>query len=176
METKELKFYEYGQEMEKLGKLLDECVDGETGEITDENKLNQLEKLQEELASQLIKKSADVVKFYKNRSLFVEMAKAERDRLSDMIKACENKQDKFDGYILFCMNKIGVDKLETINGTIKVSKSKRVEILDPSKIPSEYIVSKITSSISKDSIKKDIKAGKEVEGAEIREHQNLSIK
>lgn len=175
-EKKELKFYQYGEEMEKLGKLLDESIDEETGEITDEVKLARIAILEDELKKQLVIKAADVVKFYKNRELFIKAAKEEKARIDELLKSASSKQKKFDKYLLFCMKKMGIDTLETIQGTIKVRKSKRIDILDETLIPNDYTDIVQTSNISKDRIKKDIQAGKEVPGAAINEYENISVK
>lgn len=175
-QKKELKFYQYGEEIEKIGKLLDECVDEETGEIADEVKLIKAERLADELQKQLVVKAADVIKFYKNRELFIKAAKEEKARIAELLKSAESKQEKFDKYLLFCMKKMGVDTLETIQGTIKIKKSKRTDILDETIIPKDYIEIVQTNKISKDSIKKAIQAGKEVPGAAVNEYENINVK
>lgn len=175
-EKKELKFYQYGEEMEKLGKLLDESIDEETGEVINEEKLAKTEELTEKLKKQLVVKSADVVKFYKNRELFIKAAENEKARIDDLLKSAASKQKKFDKYLLFCMKKMGIDTLETIQGTIKIKKSKRTDILDETLIPADYVEIVQTSKISKDKIKKSIQAGKEVPGAAINEYENINVK
>lgn len=175
-EKRELKFYQYGEEMERLGKLLDESIDKETGEVINEENLAKTVELTEELKKQLVVKAADVVKFYKNRDFFINAAEKEKARIDALIKSATNKQEKFDSYILYCMEKLGIDKLETIHGTMKISKSKRADILDETLIPVDYTEIVQTTKISKEKIKKDIQAGKEVPGAIVNEYKKISVK
>ena len=68
-----------------------------------------------------------------------------------------------------------IEKIDTNLGSIKFTKSTSTEIFDESLIDKKFIETVITEKISKEKIKKALKAGEEVQGARLVENKNLKI-
>lgn len=165
--------YSRVQELEKWEELFESCIDEETGEIID---TDVLEVLKNDLEKQIVEKSSDVVKYHKNREGLIKQIDEEVKRLNAFKKSLKSRQDKFENYIIYCMEKLGKDKIETPNGVIKITNSEAVGIVDESKIPSQFIKIKQEFVEDKVAIKKALKAGDKVPGAILVKRKNLNIK
>lgn len=159
--------YHISQEMAEIKEILIQ----NDGELTDdlEHKLVITEKELEE-------KSANYGIVIKDYSLEIEaLDNAIQDlqqRKQKRLKAQQALKDK----IANAMQEFGLKKVETPIVTLSFRKSTSVQIDDEDAISSEFVKTKITSSISKTEIKKALEAGKAVTGARIIEKQNLIIK
>lgn len=140
-----------------------ECVDLETGEIIDEEKLNGLEMEKEE-------KLENIALWIKNLKAEADMVKAEKDRLDKRIKACKNKAEQLTK--LLTENLDGA-KFKTSRVNITYRKSDRVEITNLESIPEDYLKVEITAN--KTELKKLLKSGFEVDGAELVTTNNIQI-
>lgn len=172
MENK-VTLYSRVEELEKWEELFDSCIDDETGEIKD---YDVLEKLKAELEVQIVEKSSDVVKYHKNREGLINQVSDEIKRLQTFKKVLTKRQENFENYILYCMTKLGKDKIETPNGTIKITKSQGVVIVDKDKIPAQYITVKQEFKEDLVAIKKAIKSGEVIDGAILEDRRNINIK
>lgn len=159
-------------ELEKWEELFESCIDEETGEVIDSDVLDQLKT---ELMEQVKDKSSDIVKYSKNRETLIDQVSDEIKKLQSFKKSLTNRQENFKNYILFCMDKLGVDKIETPNGTIKITKSEGVVIVDKDKIPSQFVTIKQDFKEDLVAIKKAIKSGEEIEGAILEKRRNVKI-
>lgn len=74
------------------------------------------------------------------------------------------------------MQKLGIPKLETINGVLSLRKSESVSIEDEKLIPAEFTTIVQDIKISKTDIKKAIKEGQEVPGATLIQNMSLQVK
>lgn len=160
-------------ELEKWEELFESCIDEETGEIID---TDVLEVLKNDLEKQIVEKSSDVVKYHKNRDGLINQVSDEIKRLQAFKKALTSRQENFEKYILYCMEKLGKNKIETANGTIKITKSQGVKITDYEKVPAKYIVMKQEFKEDLRAIAKAIKSGEIVDGAILEDRKNISIK
>lgn len=170
---KKVTLYSRVQELERWEELFESCVDEETGEIIDSDVLEELKK---DLEVQIVEKSSNVVKFYKNRESLINQVAEEIKRLQAFKKMLENRKGNFEKHILYCMENMGKTKIETPNGVIKITNSEAVGIVDESKIPSQFIKIKQEFVEDKVAIKKALKAGDKVPGAILVKRKNLSIK
>lgn len=98
---------------------------------------------------------------------------AEIKRLQGIKKANNNLIDRLKENLLGAVNlfgsfNVGLSKFAT-------RKSKRLEVLDQSRIPSEFMNSKLTVTPNKTEITKAIKNGTFVDGVELIECVNLKI-
>lgn len=160
-------------ELEKWEELFESCIDEETGEIID---ADVLEELKNDLEKQIIEKSSDVVKYHKNREGLINQIDEEVKRLNAFKKSLKSRQENFDKYIIYCMDKLGKDKIETPNGVIKITDSEGVVIVDKEKVPAQYVTVKQEFTEDKRAIKKAIKSGTKVPGAIIEKRKNISVK
>lgn len=160
-------------ELEKWEELFESCIDEETGEIID---TDVLEELKNDLEKQIVDKSSDVVKYYKNREGLISQIDEEVKRLNAFKKSLKSRQENFEKYVIYCMDKLGKDKIETPNGVIKITDSKGVVIVDKEKVPAQYVTVKQEFTEDKRAIKKAIESGTKVPGAIIEKRKNISVK
>lgn len=143
-----------------------ECVDWESGEILDAERLDAL---QIERASKI----EGVACWIKNLSADALAYKAEKDAFAEREKAALKKIEDLKAWLA---GALGGQKFSTWRCAVSFRKSEAVEIEDESQIPLEMKTEKITYSPNKTAIKEAIKAGQEIAGAKLVERLNASIK
>lgn len=141
------------------------CVDIETGEIVDAEKLDALQMEKEQ-------KIENIALWIKNLTSDAEALKAEKQAFADRQKTAENKAASLKKYL---SDYLAGEKYKSSKVSISFRKSEAVNILDMSKIPEQYLkVAEPTAN--KTEIKNALKAGEAVAGAELVENQNIQIK
>ncbi len=168
-----MKLYEITKEVKAFEELYLECIDEETGEITNSEVL---EELQKGIETELEKKSSGLIKYFKNEESTLDMIDAEIKRLQGLKKSKEKKIKDFKSFIVYNLSNMGIKKVETELGNLSLRTSKAVEIINEELIPQEYITEVVEKKISKADIKKALESGLEVAGATIKENLNLQIK
>ena len=131
------------------------------GTITEE----EYNKLGEELALELQKKSGNIVGYIQDRNALIDAIDSQIKRLQDY-----KKQN---------MERLNILKIETDTGTLSIAKSPiSVEVVDEEKIPDEYKDVVFTTKVNKKKIADNFKAtGELVEGVEIHaDNTNLRVK
>ena len=166
-----MNFYDVTKDYIERMELLEQGINAETGEMTDNT--NQLVTWNEELTKDLKEKSSNVIAVVRNQELTIEAIDNEIKRLKAMKDGIENRLDKFKAYIKSAMLTNNIEKIDTNLGSIKFTKSTSTEIFDESLIDKKFIEVVTTEKISKEKIKKALKAGEEVQGARLVE--NLKI-
>lgn len=132
-------------------------------EITEEEKAE----LREAIHNELLQKSEGIIAVTKQAELMIEATKTEEERLKANRKANEKKLEDFKEYVKNCMMQMGVSKIETPLGEIKVAKNPMsVEITNEELIPDEYKRTKVETSLDKKSLLDNFKAtGELINGA-----------
>ena len=141
------------------------CVDMETGEVIDEDKLQQLQMKFDE-------KVEGIACWIKNLLSDAAAIKAEKDNLAEREKACKNKAESLKRYL---QSALCGEKFKTAKVSISYRKSESVEIADGAKIPDEYLKYS-EPEVKKMDLKKAIKSGETFEGVSLVEKQNIQIK
>ena len=152
------------------------CVDLETGEIIDVEKLDALQMEREA-------KLEGVALWVKDLKAEAEAVKAEADKLNARKKALDNKIDGLKNWLLFAL---GGEKLNTPRCKVYQTHSQRVVIVGEEKDliawlerntedPREFIRYK-EPELRKDEIKKAMKDGKEIEYAKLEDTESVVIK
>ena len=141
------------------------CIDEETGEIVDVEKLDSL-------VMERDVKIENICLWIKNLKADAVALKAEKDNFATRQKAAENKAESLTKYI---SNYLNGDKYKSARVTVSYRKSEAVNITDISQIPTEYI-KPAEPQADKTAIKNAIKSGTAIPGAEIIENQNIQIK
>ena len=147
------------------GVFFDAEVDEETGEVLiDLDELKELYKQGDDIAEEvaLVYKEAD----YNDIMLTEEIRRLTKRRAS-----VRNMKDKAHDLVEEWLN--GKD-METSRVKIKHRKTERVEVTDESQIPAEYI--RVKTEPDKAGLKKALKAGAEIDGAELVSDVSMSIK
>lgn len=145
------------------------------GTITEE----EYNKLGEELALELQKKSGNIVGYIQDRNALIDAIDLQIKRLQDYKKSEQNKVDKFKEYVKQNMERLNILKIETDTGTLSIAKSPiSVEIVDEEKIPDKYKDVVFTTKVNKKKIADNFKStGELIEGVEIHaDNTNLRVK
>lgn len=148
--------------------ILTTCIDTETGEIIDENLLNELQ-LERDT------KIENIAKWIKNLEADSKAYKEQKDIFAQKQKSAESKMDSLKRYLSAYLDG---NQFEAKDKSIKCTfrKSESVNILSLDELRDEYKVEKIEVSADKKAIKEAIKNGLVVAGAELITSNNLQIK
>lgn len=113
-----------------------------------------------------------------NIALWIKNLKADAAAYDNEIKALterkkrdENKAESLKDYLDFILDG---EKFKTVKVECSFRKSKKVNVLDESKIPKKYF--RVKKEVSKSDIANAIKEGIKVKGAELIESRSLQIK
>ena len=142
-----------------------DCVDLETGEIIDIEKLDQLQMDRDV-------KIENTALFIKNLLSDADQIREEEKKLADRRRVCENKGKSLKEYL---SGYLSGQKFKTPRAAISYRKSESVNVSDIGKIPEEYLKHKDPEP-DKTAIKAAIKSGQTIDGAEIIVNQNIQIK
>lgn len=117
----------------------------------------------------------DVVKAIRNKQADVEMFKAEADKFDEKAAAAQKSVDSMKKLILDYMR--ATDQKKTGTGLFTVSRrsSKSCELIDETKIPEQFFIPQ-PAKIDKKAILAELKEGKEITGARLKESESIMIK
>lgn len=141
------------------------CIDTDTGEILDADKLNALQIEREE-------KIENVALWIKNLKSDAEALKAEKQAFADRQKAAENKAESLKKWLT---EALAGEKFKTTKVAVSFRKTKSVQVEDIWKLDDSY-VKYAEPTPDKAAIKKAIEAGQEVAGATLVENVSCSVK
>ena len=168
-----MNFYDVTKDYIEKMEYLELGINAETWEISEDK--NQLAIWNQELTQDLKNKSANIIAVVRNQELTIEALDTEIERLKGLKKLRENQLNKFKDYIKNVMLVNQIEKIDTVLGTIKFTKSTSTEIYDESLIDKKFIEIVTTEKISKEKIKSALKAGEEVQGARLIVNKNLKV-
>lgn len=168
-----MNFYDVTKDYIERMEYLELGINAETGEISEDK--NQLALWNQELTQDLKNKSANIIAVVRNQELTIEALDTEIERLKGLKKLRENQLNKFKDYIKNVMLVNQIEKIDTVLGSIKFTKSTSTEIYDESLIDKKFIEIVTTEKISKEKIKSALKAGEEVQGARLIVNKNLKV-
>ena len=144
--------------------------DEETGEILfDPDNLDELE----------VERNAKleaVALFVKSLEAESAAMREEERKLAERRGRNERKAERLRKYISDSMQRFGDTKLETARVSLGFRRSESVEVVDQAALPVEFVKVKMTETADKAAIKKALKAGQQVAGAQLVENKNLQIK
>lgn len=143
-----------------------DCVDAETGEIIDEEKLAALE-IERDV------KIEGIILWRKDLLAESDAVRAEAQSLSKRAKVCENKAEQLKRYIEHALEG---QKFKTERCSVSYRKSTSIVIDDPISIPMMYLKEPKEEWFSKSAIKEAIEKGEEVRGAHQEEKNGIVIK
>lgn len=142
-----------------------DCIDMETGEIVNEELLNDLQMERDE-------KIENVVLWIKELKAEAEALKAEKLAFAERQKVTENKMESLKKWLAYALNG---EKFKTVRASVTFRTSDKVEIADIYKLDESYLRYKEPEA-DKDAIKKAIKAGQQVAGATLVQSTSVIIK
>jgi hypothetical protein len=141
------------------------CIDADTGEILDADKLNALQIERE-------KKLENVALWIKNLKSDAEALKAEKQAFAERQKAAENKAESLKKWLT---EALAGEKFKTTRVAVSFRKTKSVQVEDIWKLDDSF-VKYAEPTPDKAAIKKAIEAGQEVTGATLVENVSISVK
>jgi len=162
-----MNLFEINDAIQKCIVIDDTVVDGETGEILDKDYLDSLAMARDE-------KIENIAKWIKNLDSDIEQLKKQKDTFAKRQKQAECRRDSLKSYLSAFLNGNKWDCKDK-SVTVSFRKSESVNIIDESKIPVDYLIMQ-EPKIDKAGIKKDIKEGMTVAGAELVTNNNIQIK
>lgn len=114
-------------------------------------------------------KAVAILSFAENMNSDIDALNNEIKRLQARKKVFENRKARLREYLLYNMEKSGITKIECPKFTASLRKGvESVEIQDQSLIPDEYVEVEVTEKADKAAIKRDLKAGKEINGVTLK--------
>ena len=151
-----------------------DCVDMETGEILDTEKLDALQMERED-------KLEGVALWIKDLRAESAAVKEEADKLTARRKALDNKIDGLKEWLKFALNG---EKLKTPRCNVYKMHSQKVAVADEAGLINylqtqtdpEKFLRFLTPELRKDEIKKALKDGVEIPGAKLEETESVVIK
>lgn len=143
------------------------CVDVETGEIIDIDRLNALEMERD-------RKISNVACWIKDLKAEAEAIKAEKQALDKRQKAAENKAERLKEWLQGILQG---EKFKDSRCAISYRKSERVDFADNFNFDTlpDYM-KKVTVEPKKTEIKDYLKTGATIEGVELVESSNIQIR
>lgn len=151
----------------------------ENGEIPDESFEDTLEAIEATFND----KADNIACMVKSYLAEAEAIKAEADKLTERAKAKKAQAERLKGYLSRHMLDMGIGSIESPRTKLTFRKNEAVEIADEAAFVEyvqaagldDYLTYKAPTP-NKTAIKEAIKAGTEIQGAEIVTKQNLQIK
>ena len=143
-----------------------ECVDDDTGEILDVERLNQL-------AMDRRTKIDNIISWYKQ---LTAEAMAIDNEVRTLQKRMNQKLNKSESLKLWLSDILNGAKFESSRNFVSWRRSDEVNITDEAKVPDEYKTEKTEVCINKSDVKKAIKDDTTVDGAELLYKNNIQIK
>lgn len=151
-----------------IRKAIEQGFDEETGEILDTNALEALEIQRDE-------KIETIALFIKNLKAEAEAIKAEKMNLARRQQTAENKAESLKRYLTSCLDG---EKFFSPKVAISYRKSQTVEFIDGfdvNQLPEQY-QRRVDPEADKTALKNALKAGEEIYGVYLAEHNNTIIK
>lgn len=142
-----------------------DCIDEETGEILDYEKLDGLQIERD-------KKIENIVFAIENTEHDIAGLKEQEEIFKARRQAAEKRRDSLKGYLSYALQG---QKFETVRAKVTFRKSEAVIVEDEAKVPKEYWTEKVTEGIDLMAVKDALKAGKSVSGTRIEERYNPQI-
>lgn len=142
------------------------CIDAESGEIIDAQKLNALQIERET-------KIKNVALWVKNLKADLTALKAEKEAFAEREKQTKEKIESLSRWL---GGALGYARFETPKVKISFRSSEAVEITDENAIPKEYLREKIETAPDKAAIKEALKSNFQIPGAVLVQNKNISIK
>lgn len=149
-----MKLYEITESLDYVTNQLEQTG----GEITPE-----LDALINTTSRELEKKSDNIVTHLRILEDQLELVSKRKKEIQNLEKSIKSKIDYFKEYILSCMKRANIKKIDGPFSRITVRKPVKALYVDEDKIASKY--HKIITAIDKQAIKKDLDNGIDVEGA-----------
>lgn len=137
----------------------------------------QAEEIKNIIKQELNNKAVNIAYYIRNLESNIAEKKAEEKRIKEIRQAEEKRLANFKNYVIENMLVLDKKKIVTSVGNLGVRTSKSVNVeIDPSNLEDKYKREKITVEADKKALKEALQNGIEIEGVELVESFNLSIR
>ena len=140
--------------------------------VVEEIDFTELKQLQEDRKTKL----ENIALYIKNTEAEAAAIKAEEEKLKARRERLENKAKRLREYVINSMKENKDEPLKTARCEVSIKDNEKTDITDLESIPEEFIKVKVEKNPDKTAIKKAIKAGQTVPGAQIIINTTLTIK
>jgi DNA repair ATPase RecN len=135
----------------------------------------------EAITASIEDKADSIACLLKNLDADCKAIKAEEERLAERRKAKEKSHERIKQYLSETLQIAGIDKIETARNKITFRKSEVVEVAEDVFIEwaqknRDDLLTYSAPKVNKTEIKKALKGGAEIVGAELRVNSNIQIK
>lgn len=145
--------------------LMSMCIDVDTGEFN--------EAMFEGLRIERDRKIENIALWVLEDEAMAKSIKEQENKLKERREILEQRIEKRKDFLRYISEG---RKIKTDRVTVSYRTSKAVKITNEEIIPIKYKTVKTSVSVSKDDIKKDLQAGKKVEGAELETRVSTLVK
>lgn len=150
----------------EIDKQIEDCIDLETGEVLDIEKLDAL-------SMERSSKIENIACWIKNLNAEAKALEEQERTFHERKKQTRRKIDGLKGYLAKVLNG---EKFKTDKCVVSFRRSQTFSVVDEEQVPQEYIIEEITRKVDADTVKAMIKAGTSVAGCELVENINTIIK
>lgn len=150
----------------EINQQISECVDFETGEIIDIEKL-------EALTMERDEKIENVACWIKNLEADIKALDEQEKAFKERKAKAKSKAESLKKYLASALDG---QKFSTSKCMVSFRKSTKVNVLDESIVPAEYMTEKVTREPNKTAIGDAIKAGIEIPGCTLVQNINPTVK
>ena len=127
----------------------------------------------DELHTELHKKENGVYWFYRSMDKKVELAKEYKAKMDEAIKKMKYTQEKLKRLVIEAYAASKQLPAHDEFNPIKIMEMGKVEIIDESKIPSEYYIEKIEQRLDKRRILEELKEGENIPGVRLIKNKHV---
>lgn len=135
----------------------------------------------EAITASIEDKADSIACLLKNLDAECKAIKAEEERLAERRKAKEKSHERIKQYLSETLQSAGIDKVETARNRITFRKSESVEVDEDTfirwaEVNRDDLLTYSAPKVNKTEVKKALKSGAEIVGAELRINNNIQIK
>lgn len=125
----------------------------------------------------LQEKCVNVAMVARNLESSADQIQAAIEQMQARQKAMKNRADRIRDYLLHHMAQCDIQSVECPYFKVSIAKKPpSVDVLDEKQIPADYIKTRTVESLDKAGVLRDLKAGKEIPGAKLKQGRRLNIK
>lgn len=121
----------------------------------------------EHLMGMIESKSENTIKYIRNIESRIAVAKAEEERLKSYRQTEEKKLKRLKDYMIMCLQRANLDKVETGIGRISLRKAPVSVEVNETILPKKYQEKQIVYKTDKNAIKKLLLEGQTIKGARL---------
>ena len=125
------------------------------------------------LHTELHDKENGVYWFYKNIDSKIALAKEYKTKADLVMKKLKYTQEKLKGLVIEAYKVSGQLPAHDEFNPIKIMEMGKVEVMDETKIPSEYYIEKIETRLDKRRILDELKEGKDIPGVRLKRNKHV---